>query len=119
MCFTKYLGTTDKKPKYKTIYMHQLIMGVEGYTYIDHGNHNTLDNRKENLKITTNDINTKNRRDKNKNNTSGYRNVSLVKGKYIVQLQIDGKNTVLGSFDDVHEAGKRAEEMRSKYYKTD
>jgi hypothetical protein len=46
----------------------------------------------------------------------GYRNVSLIKGKWVVQLQIDGKNTKLGSFDDVHEAGKFAEEMRQKYY---
>ena len=37
--------------------------------------------------------------------------------KWVVQLQIDGKNTKLGSFDDVHEAGKFAEEMRQKYYK--
>ena len=59
-----------------------------------------------------------NRSGKNKNNTSGYRNVSYIKGegKYIVQLQVDGKNKRLGEFDDVHEAGKFAEEMRKKYY---
>jgi hypothetical protein len=29
---------------------------------------------------------------------------------------INGKNTVLGKFSDVHEAGKFAEEMRQKHY---
>lgn len=35
---------------------------------------------------------------------------------YHVQLQINGKNKVLGKFSDVHEAGRFAEEMRQKYY---
>lgn len=38
--------------------------------------------------------------------------------KWIVQLQINGKNSVLGKFplDKIEEAGKFAEEMRKKYY---
>ena len=34
----------------------------------------------------------------------------------MVQLQINRKNKILGYFDDVHEAGRFAEEMRQKYY---
>ena len=99
--------------------MHQLVMGVEGYVYVDHKNHdNKLDNRKENLRIVKNEDNTKYRKGKNKNNTSGYRNVSWDKrkNKWIVQLQIKGKNKRLGDFDDVVEAGLFAEEMRNKIY---
>jgi hypothetical protein len=33
-----------------------------------------------------------------------------------VQLQIDGKNTKIAAFDDVHEAGKYAEEKRKEIY---
>lgn len=42
-------------------YLHRLIMGnPEGYD-IDHINHNTLDNRKENLRLFTRSENSKNR----------------------------------------------------------
>jgi hypothetical protein len=86
--------------------------------FVDHINHNTLDNGKENLRITSNRYNLKHRKGKNSNNKSGYRNVSWLNSykKWCVQIQIEGKNTILGKFDDVDEAGKFAEEMRNKYY---
>ena len=83
---------------------------------VDHENNDTLDNRKSNLRVVEESKNSKNRKSRNRNNTSGYRNVSLINGKWVVQLQIDGKNKVLGRFDDVHKAGEFAEEMRQKYY---
>lgn len=85
---------------------------------VDHKVRNGLDNRKDNLRITQRDTNEQNRKSKNINNTSGYRNVSYDKStnKYLVQLQIDGKNKCLGRFDDIEEAGKYAKEMREKYY---
>jgi len=115
---TQYLGMIEGKPKYKTLTMQSVILRIDYYNNQrpDHVNGDTLDNRRCNLRITTQDENFKNRNGKNKNNTTGYRNVSYVKGKYIVQLQIDGKNTILGKFEDVHEAGKHAEKMRNTYY---
>lgn len=103
--------------KCNPIFLHQFIMNANGQT-VDHINNDTFDNRKSNLRITADTDNSKNRKGKNKNNTSGYRNVSWSKQdqKWIVQLQIEKKNKVLGRFDDVHEAGKFAEEMRQKYY---
>lgn len=102
------------------IYLNYFIAGVnssDGYC-VDHINHNTLDNRKDNLRVTETIYNTKHRKGRNSNNKSGYRNVCWLKteGKWCVQLQINGKNTRLGLFDDVDEAGKYAEEMRYKYY---
>lgn len=99
----------------RPIFLHQFLMNANGKD-VDHENNDTLDNRKSNMRVVEESNNSKNRKGRNKNNKSGYRNVSLIKGKWIVQLQIDGKNTKLGSFDDVHEAGKFAEEMRQKYY---
>jgi hypothetical protein len=85
---------------------------------IDHKNHKGLDNRKENLRLVNKSKNAKHRNGKNKNNKSGYRNVCWISkyNKWCVQLQINGRNTLLGKFDDVHEAGRFAEEMRQKYY---
>lgn len=103
--------------KSKPILLHQFIMDARGKT-VDHINGNPFDNRKVNLRIVEDTDNSKNRKSKNSNNTSGYRNVSWSKRdkKWVVQMQINKKNKALGSFDNVHEAGKFAEEMRLKYY---
>lgn len=93
-------------------------MGVENGLTVDHENHQTLDNRKENLRVLPQTYNLRHRKGANCNNTSGYRNVCWLKDKeqWCVQLQVDGKNTRLGFFDDLDEAGKFAEQMREKYY---
>jgi len=116
---TVYLGVIDGKPRTEAIRLNRFLVDAKDGEYVDHINHDTLDNRLENLRILSNDANLRNRKGKNSNNTTGYRNVSYNKrtNKYIVQLQINGKNKVLGRFDDVHEAGKFAKEMRKKYYK--
>ena len=99
----------------RPIYLHQFLTNANGKD-VDHINNDTLDNRKSNMRVVMESNNSRNRKGRNRNNKSGYRNVSLIKGKWVVQLQIDGKNKKLGSFEDVHEAGKFAEEMRRKYY---
>jgi hypothetical protein len=105
---------------YKVIFMHRFLSDAKDNEYIDHKNFDTLDNRKLNFRYTENNLNLKNRKGKNSNNKSGYRNVSWISGenKWRVQLQINGKNTKLKDFskDQVHEAGKFAKEMREKYY---
>jgi hypothetical protein len=117
---TRYLGKIDGKYKNESIYMHLLISGVNSKDkkYVDHINHNTLDNRKCNLRITSNDENTKNRKDKNINNKSGYRNVfwSNTENKWIVSLCKNYKRILIGKYDDAHEAGRIAKEAREKYY---
>lgn len=116
----QYLGIVNGKDQHRTILLHRFVTDMlEETVWIDHLNHNSLDNRKKNLRITTNKNNTRHRNSKNSNNKSGYRNVCWLKdcSKWCVQLQIDGKNKRLGFFDDVDEAGKFAEEMRQKYYK--
>lgn len=106
-----------KKSDYTSQRLHRIIMGnPEPEYYIDHINHNTLDNRKQNLRVSLNDENTKHRESKNSNNKSGYRNVAVIHGLFCVQLMINGKNTLLAKFKDVDEAGLFAEKMRQKYY---
>lgn len=117
-CATQYLPELKHG---RTILMHQFIMGLDKTARefnVDHENHNTLDNRKENLRITNVPDNGKNRESRNINNKSGYRNVSWDGSVWIVQLQVNGKGTCLGRFskDRLEEAGKFAKEMREKYY---
>ena len=119
---THTVYSSEIKTTERSIGLQYYLMNNENNPdwYIDHINHDTMDNRKSNLRITTNKCNLRNRDSKNSNNVSGYRNVMFDKRKkkkpYVVQLQINGKNTRLGSFDDVHEAGEFAKQMREKYY---
>ena len=101
------------------VYLHQFIMNTTENN-VDHINHNTLDDRKSNLRKLTVEQNSKYREGKNRNNKSGYRNVCWhsSRNRWVVQLQVDGKNKVLGTFkeDELEKAGKFEEEMRQKYY---
>ena len=96
--------------------LHKFVLNYKGKNKIDHINHNSLDNRKSNLRIVTVEDNSRNRERKNINNKSGYRNVAVINGKFVVQLMVDGKNTKLGTFTDATEAGDFAKKMRHKYY---
>lgn len=115
---TKYLGMKDGKPKYKTLYLPKIVMDCPDELKVDHKNHNGLDNRKQNLCIVTNQENLVNRRGANPNSKSGHRNVSQQGKWWVVQIQIDGKNTIVGKFplNQLEEASEFAEEMRQKYY---
>ena len=70
------------------------------------------------MRISNAETNSTNRSRINKNNKTGYRNICEVKDKLIVQLQVGGKNKLLGSFefDDIENAYEFAKEMRAKYY---
>lgn len=121
VCACEYLGTENGKSKHKIWYLHRFIMNAIHGEYVDHEDHNTLNNHKYNLRLSRNDENTKHRETKNSNNKSGYRNVfwSTKDERWLVVLQIDGKSKTFGRFklEDLHIAGALAEEMRQKYYK--
>ncbi len=90
-----------------TILMHRLISRLH-YTdkrNIDHINHNSLDNRKKNLRIATCSQNSANRRPE-KNNTSKYKGVTRNSGRWLAQIQTKGKNHNLGRYDIEEEAAK-------------
>jgi len=84
---------------------------------VDHMNHNTLDYRRENLRIVSSSQNTRNRKSKNSNNTSGYRNVTKMGNYWRVQLQQEGKNVLFREkFTDPKEAGAFADARRAEFY---
>jgi hypothetical protein len=114
----------DENGKYKIMYqpyLSRFIMGLDYKTdmrVVDHEDHNPYDNRKENLRITTDDLNLKHRKSKNSNNTSGYRNVSYNKrsADWMVQLQDNKKNHVWRGFKTPEEANEFAKIKRKELY---
>ena len=85
------------------ISMHRLILGLipgdkkEG----DHANHDTLDNRRSNLRVATSAQNSQNM-DKSRPNESGYRGVfwHAPSKLYIARIWVNGKPKHLGYFRD-------------------
>jgi hypothetical protein len=93
--------------KQRTVLMHRLVMGEPAGMEIDHGNHHGLDNRKQNLTITTRRGNALNRQGANRNNRSGAYGVYFHKGtgKFRAWISVDGKRKELsGGFATSNEA---------------
>nr|BDD45024.1 hypothetical protein 14 [Bacillaceae bacterium] len=101
-----------------TVYLHQVITMNPPKTVVDHYNHNTLDNRRENLRVVSYGANAQNRKGAQKNNRStGLRNVyRRPNGKFIVRLTVEGNQIHIGTFDNVNDANRAAKEARRKYF---
>lgn len=99
-------------------HLHRMILLLEDKNlFVDHKNGNTLDNRKENLRICTKSENMRNR-GKQKNNTSGFKGVSFHKTrkKWRATLMIFRKNVYSGLFHTKEEAHLAYCEAAKKYH---
>lgn len=83
-----------------TVFLHRVIMGSPAGMKIDHENHDTLDCRKRNLRVCTNQQNVANRNGANKTSKSGVRGVYWHKkaGKWTAMIRFNGKGRYLGLF---------------------
>ena len=109
---THYAGTSIKTGKsFKRIRLHRLIMNVISGQAIDHINGDGLDNRKANLRIASQRVNSYNRRPKYK-----YLGVRFCKKSkaWRACIKHEGKYRVLGLFSSEDEDGKVAQEFRKK-----
>lgn len=85
----------------KTILMHREIMGITSSNiHVDHINGNTLDNRRENLRVCTHKQNIRNSNKRYSHSSSAYKGVckrSNVK-KWHAYIVVDGSQKFLGSY---------------------
>jgi hypothetical protein len=110
-----YLGGGRANPKYKKIWMHRLITDCPTDKIVDHINRDRLDNRRSNLRTCTQAQNQMNA-DIRCTNTSGYRGVSRLSGKWSARIRIDGVRKFLGLFDTPEEASKAYQAVAVKHY---
>jgi len=105
--------------KNKTVYMHRLVNNTPKGFHTDHINHNSLDNRKYNLRTCTTSQNLMNSKPVNK--TSKYKGVHyFARDKnWQAQIMLNYKHYHLGYFDDEIEAARaydaKAKELFGEY----
>lgn len=112
--FINYFGYVQTKMKNKMVLFHRFILNPKKTKVVDHINHDTVDNRRENLRIVTTKENCENR-SITKRNTSGVVEVSWLsdKQKWMSQIGSNRQKIILGYFNSFEEAvkvRKKAEE---------
>lgn len=101
----------------KTKKMHRIILNIDNpEQVVDHINHNKLDNRKSNLRITTAKQNSRNT-SVSKNNKIGILGISQTKyGKFRARIMVDRKEIRLGNYDFLDDAIKARKSAEKKYF---
>jgi hypothetical protein len=94
--------------KQKAVRMHRVILDVPQGKFIDHINHNGLDNRRANLRVATIQQNTWNKRKQRGNYSSQYKGVTWLKReeKWQVRITCKGRSIFIGYFDDEKAAAR-------------
>jgi len=107
--------------QYRKITLHQEIASRMGLAIdgddIDHIDGNGLNNRRDNLRRATRGQNIHNSGLRS-DNKSGHKGVGrdAARGKWLVQMRANGKNTHLGRYDDLELAAFVYEEAAAKQY---
>jgi hypothetical protein len=101
-----------------TCSLHRWILGVtDKSVFVDHINHDTLNNTRNNLNEVTNAENQQNRLIST-DNKSGHIGVTWHKqtGKWRAQIRKDGRDIHLGLFNDINDAIEARKEGEMRYY---
>jgi hypothetical protein len=98
-------GYAYRRSGSKLIALHREIMDPKGNKVVDHIDRNRLNNRKSNLRVTTQQVNVINRglRSDNKFNHVGV-HFDKKRNKYYAKIQANGKQIFLGYTDTLEES---------------
>lgn len=103
-----------------TCFAHSFLMSPEKGFFVDHINHNGLDNTRNNLRTCTISENNRNTRG-NKNTSSRYKGVSYnsLNKNWRAKITFNKKTYEIGSYNCEHEAGKayneKAKELHGEF----
>jgi hypothetical protein len=117
----KYVYTFQKlNEKRKMVYLHRVLMNCNGSLFVDHINGNPLDNRRSNLRLSTNRQNQWNQ--KRIRGAVPHKGVTFENGSFRSRIRINGKKKSLGQFKTAIEASnaynKASLELHGSYSHT-
>ena len=100
------------------LYLHRLLTNAVKGEYVDHINHDILDNRINNLRKCTNSQNLQNHTKLASNNTSGVTGVYWIKSKnkWRSEIAVNKQKFHLGYYINLQDAIKAREEAEDKYF---
>jgi hypothetical protein len=105
-----------KDGKSKELYLHREIMGAPNGLFVDHINGDTLDCRKENMRLVTHSQNAANRRIRSDNKLGVVGVSQLPNGKYAAYISMNGKNIRLGRFTSLEDAKAAREKAEVEHH---
>lgn len=109
------IAKVKRDGKNSSIYLHRYLTNCPKDLQIDHINHNTLDNRRHNIRIVTHAQNNQNRKGSPANKKSaGIIGVSWDKRKrkWKVGFKVKGKQKHVGYFENIKDAERSSLEAR-------
>jgi hypothetical protein len=110
---------TGGNPRQRSVRMHRQIIGIlhGDRRMVDHANHDTLDNRRSNLRPASNSENQRNR-EAGPTNTSGFKGVSWHKNdkKWHSRVMVQGKTVFFKGFLSREEAASAYDEEALKHF---
>jgi hypothetical protein len=103
------------------ILLHRFIKNAPKGAVVDHINHNTLDNRKCNLRLCTYSENGQNRKGATTRSKSGIRGVCYDKSNknWIAVVRKEGQTVFRKTYQTMKQAETAAKNAREKYYTTE
>lgn len=117
-----------KHPFYKEAYarikvnrrwvaLHRWLINAPSGLLVDHINHNTLDNRRTNLRLATDSENQQNRSGAESKSKSGIRGVHWRDScrKWVAEIRVNRKKKHIGYFNSAEEADKAVKAARARY----
>jgi hypothetical protein len=97
----------------RCVLMHRFLLDPPRGVQVDHINGDTLDNRRENIRLATASQNLCNRRPFGK---SGFKGVHRTRTAWLARIGFDGKSLHLGSFQTAEEAAKAYDAKAKERY---
>ena len=112
------ITTWKENGRFKSMRMHRLIMNTPAGMECDHIHHNTLDNRKSELRNTPKSGNQGNRVANRNGKTSQFKGVCFraSRNKWVAQLRNGLKTKWLGHFDEEIDAARAYDKAAKAYF---
>ena len=117
----RMIKSNDVRRRQILVHMHRQILNAKDGEFVDHINHNGLDNRRANLRLVNKEQNTWNKRKQLGRYSSKYKGVSWHKPMkhWQARIRYKGKPMRIGYFDDQKSAARaydaKAKELFGEY----